>query len=95
MTLTGIMKRNGATFVAFITQAFDNHPTLREIKPFFEAVSPAIFSPTLDVAGDQYVTVTDTMDINKYIGKHIIISAGLVAQTLYITSNDEHTIYLE
>jgi hypothetical protein len=73
MTTTGVQKRNGATFGSFITHAFNNSPEYRDIKPFFE-VRTSGTSLTFKSATDQSITVTDTMDINTYVNKHVIIS---------------------
>jgi len=94
MTTAGVQKRNGSSFATFITHTFNNAPTYRDIKPFFEIRSTGT-SLTFASATDQSITVTDTMDINLYVNKHVLITKSGVSQCLYITGSDGHTLFTD
>lgn len=64
------------------------------MKPFFEVAGGGP-NPTFVSATDQSITVSNTLEINMFVNRHVIISLGGVSQTMYITGNDEHTIYVD
>ena len=98
MSSTGVAKRNGTSFVSFITQAFSTtSPDYRDMKPFFELKSAGWVSLTYVSSTEWSITVSETMPINKYVNKHVIIGTLPTPwdQTLYITGNDAHTLYTD
>lgn len=94
MSTSGIYKRNGSTFVLFISHAFSNNPLYWDMKPFFDPIATGAVSLTYASSTDQSITVTNTMPINKYVNKHVIIGNG-TNQCLYITGSDQHTLYTD
>lgn len=96
MHSSGVDIWNGSSFLPLITQTHDTTDmSLRDIKPFSELITIWAVSMTFSSATDQSITVTDTLPINKYVNKHVIVTNGTVSQTLYITGSDEHTLYTD
>ena len=97
MNTSGVKKRNWVTFANFIVQAFNNSPEYRDIKPFFDLTAVGAVTVNYVSATDQSITVSTTMPINKYVNKHVAIGSlpNPGNQFLYITGNDEHTIYTD
>ena len=96
MHAAGVDIWNGTAFLPLITQTHDTTDmTLRDIKPFFETIATWGVSLTFSAMTDQSITVTNTMVINKYVNKHVTIWLSGQYQTLYITGNDAHNLYVD
>jgi hypothetical protein len=65
------------------------------MKPFFDPISTGAVALTYASSTDQSITVTQTLPINKYVNKHVILNNGGVTQCLYITGSDTHTLYTD
>lgn len=95
METSGIKKRNGSSFSSFISATMSNNPDYRDIKPFFELTLPGTTLGAPSEVGDQWLRYTAPMARNIHVGKHIAIQSSSTLQALYITWNDENTIFVD